>query len=281
MNANRNELAKATIYYLLAIGLCALMAVLVTARDMPEAIGFVMFTPLTAVLLTMLVFTRDGYHKAGWQALGLQRAGWRLWPLGFGLPLVLLASSYVISTAVGVASWHWPANTSAPAFAANLLGDLLIGTVFAFGEEIGWRGYLLPRLLGLGRTRALLLSGFLHGAWHLPVILMTTTYHSEGNRLIVVPLFLLTLTTAGIFFGYLRLRGNSTWPAAFAHGAFNTIWSAFAAVTVPTSPLWMEYLSGESGLVTLVLAIVAVSLLLRRMAVVPSAFAECKASFTS
>jgi membrane protease YdiL (CAAX protease family) len=257
----RSDLGKATVFYLIAVGLCTAVAVLVTAFDRPQAIGFVMFTPLAAVLLTVLVFTRRDERREGWQSLGLTRAGWRQWPLAIWLPLVLLASSYLISTAVGVATWQWPADTGVAAYAADLLAMLVIDTLFAFGEELGWRGYLLPKLLGLGRGRAMLLSGFLHGVWHLPVILLTTTYHSEGNRLVVVALFLATLTAAGVFFGYLRLRSNSVWPAAVAHGAFNTIWSALAALAVPTSALWMEYLSGESGAITLVLAIVAVTFL--------------------
>jgi len=70
----------------------------------------------------------------------------------------------------------------------------------------------------------------------------------------------------GVFYGYLRLSTNSLWPVALAHGAFNTIWSALAALTVPTSALWMEYLSGESGIITLILAMIAVSFLLHRLA---------------
>ena len=52
---------------------------------------------------------------------------------------------------------------------------------------------------------------------------------------------------------------------AVGHGAFNTFWSMFTALAVPTSPLWMEYLSGESGVITLVLVIVAVAWLLQRL----------------
>jgi hypothetical protein len=66
---------------------------------------------------------------------------------------------------------------------------------------IGWRGYFLRHLLTLGRRRALLLSGLLHGLWHMPLLLLTPFYHGLGNRWIVVPLFLLTLTAAGVVYG--------------------------------------------------------------------------------
>ncbi len=52
--------------------------------------------------------------------------------------------------------------------------------LFALGEEIGWRGYLLPKLSGLGPVRAALLAGLLHGLWHLPIILLTPFYRGRG-----------------------------------------------------------------------------------------------------
>jgi len=97
-------------------------------------------------------------------------------------------------------------------------------------EEIGWRGYLLPHLLPLGPMRAMLLSGLLHGLWHLPLLLLTPFYHASGNRLLVVGLFLLTLTVAGLLYGYLRLTSGSVWPVALAHGALNTFWIQFSAL---------------------------------------------------
>jgi CAAX protease family protein len=114
---------------------------------------------------------------------------------------------------------------------------------------------------------AALLAGLLHGIWHLPIILLTPFYHGEGNHWIVIPLFLLTLTAGGVFYSYLRLTSNSLWPVALGHGAFNTFWSMFTALAVPTSPLWMEYLSGESGVITLILAVVAVGFLVQRLQV--------------
>ena len=112
----------------------------------------------------------------------------------------------------------------------------------------------------------MLVSGFLHGVWHLPLILMTPFYHSSGNRLIVVTLFLLTMTAAGVFYGYLRLKSGSIWPAALAHSAFNTFWETFMAWTLAAaSPLALEYLAGESGLITLVGVVVMAGWLVYRV----------------
>jgi hypothetical protein len=53
-----------------------------------------------------------------------------------------------------------------------------INTVFAVGEEFGWRGYLLPKLLPLGARRAVLGVGVVWGVWHWPVIAMGYNYSS-------------------------------------------------------------------------------------------------------
>lgn len=262
-----SDFSKAGIYYLLAIGFATLVSVLVMTLDTPTMLGLVMFAPLLAVLLMLLVLTPDGYRKSAWQSLGLQQAGLSAWPLALLLPLVLLGASFEITTLVGVAHWQLPADTTWGAFLLNLLPELVIDTLFALGEEIGWRGYLLPKLSRLGTVRAALLCGLLHGLWHLPMILLTPFYHGEGNRWIVIPLFLLMLTLGGVFYSYLRLSSHSLWPVAIGHGAFNAFWSAFTALAVPTSSLWMEYLSGESGVIPLLLALVAVTFLLRRLQV--------------
>ena len=73
---------------------------------------------------------------------------------------------------------------------------VITGASRGIGEEIGWRGYLLPHLMKLGQLRASITTGFLHGVWHLPLLLLTPFYHQDGNRWIVVALFLVALPQA-------------------------------------------------------------------------------------
>jgi uncharacterized protein len=265
MRTNLSNDAKARSFYLLALGLTSIVAISAAGLGQ-RAILLHMLTPLVAVLLMLLVVTRDGYHKAGWQGLGLHQAGWRRWGLALGAPLLVLGITYSLVWATGIGRLVWPADQGLVDMLLNLVINLLFAVLFALSEEIGFRGYLLSHLLGRGRTQALLLSGFLHGAWHLPIMLLTPYYHSDGNPWIVIPLFLLTLTAAGVFYGYLRLTSGSTWPAAVAHGAFNTFWNQFSTLTVAVgSPLLLEYLAGESGLLTLIGTAVLAGWLLYRL----------------
>ncbi|HEY0724301.1 MAG TPA: CPBP family intramembrane glutamic endopeptidase [Pyrinomonadaceae bacterium] len=135
----------------------------------------------------------------------------------------------------------------------DLIVSVAVVTLFGgIGEEIGWRGYLLPQLLELGALRAALICGLLHGLWHLPVMIWTPFYHGAGNQWIVIPLFLATLTLAGICYGYLRLTTASIWPPALAHSAFNIVWERFNLFTDSAAPLAIEYLAGECGVLTLI-----------------------------
>jgi len=260
---------KAIVFYAIAFGL-EFVAAVALAPVLGELVALAgMFTPTIAALFMLLLVTREGYTRAGWASLGLHRAGLRVWGLALLVPLLVLGGAYGVLWASGVASAALPAGLSGGAliqFALKTLFMLGIGVFLggALGEELGWRGYLLPKLLFLGPRRALLLSGLLHGIWHLPLILLTPYYHVEANPVIFLPLFLASLTLAGVFYGWLRLTSGSVWPAAIAHRAINQFWAGFAAITVTTSPLLVEYLAGEAGLLTLIgIAIVATVLLAR------------------
>ncbi len=91
--------------------------------------------------------------------------------------------------------------------------------LFALGEEIGWRGWLLPTLRPLGTWPALLISGAVWGFWHSPLILLG--YNFAQPNLLGVALMIGGCMFYGVLIGWLRLRTGSVWPAVFAHGAFN------------------------------------------------------------
>jgi membrane protease YdiL (CAAX protease family) len=95
----------------------------------------------------------------------------------------------------------------------------LINTLLALGEELGWRGFLLPELLPLGQWRAILLSGAIWGFWHAPVILQGHNY--PGQPVLGVFLMVVFTMLVGAFFSWLYLRTRSPWAPALAHGSLN------------------------------------------------------------
>jgi membrane protease YdiL (CAAX protease family) len=102
---------------------------------------------------------------------------------------------------------------------------LLMSCLFAFAEEFGWRGYLLPRLSPLGPAIALCLSGCLWFLWEAPLvwfgILDASLIHI--NAPVTLLLHFVSTISAAIAFGFLRLRFRSVWLPTFAHGLLNTL----------------------------------------------------------
>lgn len=127
----------------------------------------------------------------------------------------------------------------------GLVGAVL-GMPALFGEEYGWRGYLLPKLMPLGRTKALLLHGVIWGVWHAPLIAMG--YNYPGHPVVGILFMTVFCVLMGAVFAWLYYASGSIWPACLAHGVTNQGAAyAFLVIVASNHPL----LGGPLGLVGL------------------------------
>ena len=123
----------------------------------------------------------------------------------------------------------------------------LIGLLSATGEEIGWRGFLVPRMHRLvGFTGASLLVGLIWAAWHYPINVAVTPLYRPN-----VPLWYsnacFTVAVVGFSFmhTWLRLRSQSLWPSALMHAAGNAFQGVLQIATLENS--LTSYLTTEYG----------------------------------
>lgn len=120
----------------------------------------------------------------------------------------------------------------------GLLLTPLLNAVNCFGEEWGWRGYLLPKLLKrMGILPTLLLSGVIWGLWHLPITILGHNYGTGylGYPVTGILAMCLFCVVTGIIFSYLTIRTGSCLPAMLAHGGLNGFASAGILFTDGTS----------------------------------------------
>ena len=103
--------------------------------------------------------------------------------------------------------------------AASLTQAVVMNLLPCFGEEFGWRGYLLMRLKPLGVWPAMIGSGAIWGVWHAPIILQGHNY--PEHRLLGVPLMVGFCILLSIIFSWLRLASGSVFTAAVAHASIN------------------------------------------------------------
>nr|WP_240806775.1 CPBP family intramembrane glutamic endopeptidase [Polyangium spumosum] len=130
--------------------------------------------------------------------------------------------------------------------------------VLAVGEEIGWRGYLLPRLIDARIPHPALVSGVVWGGWHAPMIL-SGHYNPSPSPMLSLLLFVVCLTGQSYFAARLRLDTGSVWPPVVMHGGWNAIAVSFfgASTTGKHAPLWASeggvLVAGSTVLITYVL----------------------------
>jgi membrane protease YdiL (CAAX protease family) len=195
------------------------------------------------------------------------RPGARMALVGWLFPLAVGLTAYGLAWATGLASYQARAVPGLPAsanpttallilVAVRLTVGVPIAGVAAAGEEIGWRGYMLTRLIDAGIPRPVLISGVIWACWHLPLVI-AGVYASSAHPWVSAVLFLVVIVGQSSVLARLRLASGSVWPAIIGHASWNaTIQGVFDFSTVqsPTA-LWV----GESGvLVAVVTALLGV-----------------------
>ncbi len=219
-------------------------------------------SPLLMTLLMMFVVTRDGYSREGWRTIGVTRLGLRWWPVTLVATAGVSALTYAAVIALGAASF-----AVAPAAGPDLLSLCISGPILAFAEEIGWRGYLQSHLAPrIGQLWSWIVVGVVWVCWHLPYILFTPNYHTDGNRAVVLLLFTGSVFAFSILFGALRARSGSVWVAVLAHFGHNAAfaWIGSDLITTNRPVLVEEYLAGDTGVFVLIGTALTAALLILR-----------------
>jgi uncharacterized protein len=177
-----------------------------------------MLGPLIAAVVMRLWVSREGLRGS----LGL-RQSWRAYAVALIAPIAFMAIVALVLLATGLAgikALDEPITiVIVPLFALLLFLESVLG----FGEEYGWRGYMLPRLMPLGEVRATLLLGIIWQVWHFPVLLSGLLLGGNALWLVVLVHIALVVVSAFPYTWLARATAFSPAVAAVFHGAQN--WS--------------------------------------------------------
>ncbi len=177
-----------------------------------------MWCPGVAALLTRLA-TQRNLGGEGW---GLGSLG--MLPAAYALPLLYAGPVYLLVWLTGIGGFE-PAGWSSSRLGADpLLGiwlllswGVLLSLFLAMGEELGWRGLLVPELAKLtGFRGTALVSGAIRAAWYMPLVILAG-YNGSATQL-VFPIVCFTITAMGlsVFMAWLRLAAAQPDPAVAA-----------------------------------------------------------------
>jgi membrane protease YdiL (CAAX protease family) len=245
----RNARRGLTIYFAIVVVLsAAIEGYIIVNPGMDGLIAVLMFVPATASVVARLAL-REGFSDVSFRFGGQRGLG----AVGIALvfPVAVGLVAYGIGWTTGLAGFD--ARLSVGMIVSFAVG-MMIGLVLAAGEEIGWRGYMLTRLIDSGIPRPVLASGLIWALWHVPLVL-GGVYAAGLSPALSAALIVVSITSFGFVISRLRLETGSVWPAIVLHAAWNRIIQGpfDGATTGAGATLWV----GESGILTALTLILA------------------------
>jgi uncharacterized protein len=196
-----------------------------TPTDMLERLGPgatlpTMLTPMISALIMRLFVSKEGLKGS----LGLLRSP-KYYLAALVLPPVFVTAVVFVVQSLGLGEFSWSQATWSVYLMLLLIGLPL--TLFTFGEEYGWRGYLLPRLLPLGEIRASVLLGMIWGVWHLPVLLAGLNYPGVNVWLAIIVFTFVTVALSFTYTWFYVASSGSVLVAAVFHASTNQFSDTF------------------------------------------------------
>ncbi len=201
-----------------------------------------MFIPALCVLLTRL-FTKEGFKNSK-LTFNFGKGRTKYYIIAWLLPSVLCAlgalvyfliypgrfdasHSYIIQQSAEAGVTITPEQMDQKVILDLIVAVLmapLLNVITCFGEEWGWRGYMMPKLLGKMKfLPAVLLGGLIWGLWHAPIIAMGHNYGTEyaGAPWVGIAMMCLFCISLGTLFTWWCMKTGNCWPAVIGHGAIN------------------------------------------------------------
>jgi CAAX protease family protein len=245
----RNARRGLAIYFAIVVVLsAAIEGYIIVNPGMDGLIAVLMFVPATASVVARLAL-REGFSDVSFRFGGQRGLG----AVGIALvfPVAVGLVAYGIGWTTGLAGFD--ARLSVGMTVPFVVG-MMIGLVLAAGEEIGWRGYMLTRLIDSDIPRPVLAGCLIWAFWHVPLVL-GGVYAAGPSPTLSAALIVVSITSFGFVISRLRLETGSVWPAIVLHAAWNRIIQGpfDGATTGAGATLWV----GESGVLTALTLILA------------------------
>ena len=221
-----------------------------------------MLLPMLAVIITQLIFKEPvlGGLEISFKINRWWVIGWLLMPVAalavLGVTLLMPGAKWTPdSELVQVALQSMPEGLGiwgliGVTILSGLFAGFTINAVFAFGEEVAWRGYLMRLFKGKKFLMTALWIGIIWGFWHAPLILNGHNYpqHPVAGVFMMVPVCLLLAP----MLMYFRIKGRSVVVPAIMHGTFNAVVGVTNLVVTPANDLLYGG-PGLAGMIALLL----------------------------
>lgn len=193
-----------------------------------------MWSPFVGILVTRLIFP-DGRRRGSLGGLGWGWGRTRWQVASWFLPAIYVGIAHGAVWAFGLAGFTDAGPGTIAMFVLERMAmGLTIGAVLAFGEEVGWQGFLVPQLYRLTNfTKTALFRGLIWSVWHYPLMIGGVYGPTATPLWFRLVCFTVTMTGVSFAFSWLRIRSGSLWTGVWLHAAHNIFFqSIYPGLTV-------------------------------------------------
>lgn len=218
-----------------------------------------MWTPGIIGLLFRFIY-RD------WVDFPIKIAGFKWWIFVLMLSFILTGIPFFISWISGVNGFTLYDFSDSRwfdiggvwlALAIMIPSRIIIQSLFGLGEELGWQGYLVPKLIEHGAKRPFLTQAIIWSLWHSPLLLFGGYAVANSSWMIVsVISYWFMISSLGMMISRITQKTQSVWLAAFFHGSHNFfIQQWWPMWTVAGGLNWL--VTGEAAIITAIIFLIS------------------------
>lgn len=243
MTDRKLEIKRLIIYLLFAFGIawCIFIAFSLTDykwdgsnQRLESLVGLGMLAPLIAHVLTRLI-TKEGFAMTGKGSMlfgiSFKNKKWKYFIFAMFVPWVYFEVTNIIALVLvpeafdtGILGEMGLSNEIAFVYPLIIISSCTIASFAALGEEGGWRGYMMPKLMKLMSVpKAVIVGGIIWGVWHAPLTCIGHNFGTDypGFPYVGILVMCIFCTLMGMLLTYITIKSSSIWPAAIMHAVNN------------------------------------------------------------
>lgn len=201
---------------------------------MESFVALGMLMPLIAHVFTRMI-TREGFQLTGEDSMmlgiDLKNKKWIIYLFAIFIPYIYQELGNVLLILVAPKSFS--SNTENLFLFQNkpylipftAISGAVVASFAALGEEGGWRGYMMPKLIKImGLNKAIIVGGIIWGLWHAPVTCVGHNFGTEypGFPYVGILLMCCFCIFVGSILTFVTVKTKSVWPATFLHAVNNS-----------------------------------------------------------
>jgi membrane protease YdiL (CAAX protease family) len=283
IESSRRTVNKTITYVVVTFALSSVFYYLIISSGSLTATGGIyatglMWCPAIAALATQIVH-HDSLRDLGWR---WGKTRYQIW--SYLIPLLYAPTSYVLVWLTGLGGFsgiefvrgitsrfgiqHIPTSIIVMGYLVVMVAlGTVVSCITALGEEIGWRGFLVPNLAKLTTyPKVALISGVIWSVWHFPLLFFAD--YNAGTAWYGAACFTVMVIGLSFAFAWMRLKSGSLWTAVFLHASHNLfIQRVFDPLTIDTG--FTRYVTGEFGTALAMISLVIAYIFWRRRTELP------------